>query len=364
MILCFVLNQLYKSGGVERTLHTRINQLKENHDIHLILLENKENDFYYGNLSDVSIYNLNLKFDREDNDKIKLTLKNFIKVTYAFFKIQKILWKIKPDFTTNVVSKLALFFLPFLFRTGVKVIEHHASFYESMPGKFSKLLINKFEKHIFLTEEELMYADFVYKSKFVIPNPVNANLENIIPYKKKLNRIIAAGRIVDIKGFDRLIKSWEIIYHDFPDWELEIYGEPNSAVLRNLEEYISNRNIKRIYINAARADIIHIMNESKIYAMTSHFECFPMVLLEAMSVEMLIISFDCPTGPRNIVNNNTGYLVENNNILSFAEHLRLSIIDEEISSVKASRAYLESNKYSLDIIINKWENFFKENSSN
>lgn len=363
MKICFIANQLYKPGGVERTLSCRLKELGRIFDVYLITLENGDNPFYFGNIPNITHINLNLKFDRKENDGFKLNTINIIKSQIAYFKLQSALMKIRPDYTVNVVGAHSFYLLPYMRFTGKKVLEHHASFYELPFRKFKKHRMNKFDYHIFLTKEECEIADFIYRKKVVIPNPVQIRDIEVIPYSFKKNRIIAAGRIVEIKGFDRLVKAWNMIYKDFPDWIVEIYGEPDKKVLNSLRSYINENSLEdSVHIKPPISNIEEIMNDSKIYAMTSHFESFSLVLVEAMSLGMSIVAFDCPTGPRNLINNDIGCLVENNDIQAFSLALKQAILNERASEILASNAMKQSEYYSIDNVISQWISFFKSNS--
>lgn len=363
MKLCFIVNQLYKQGGVEKTLYYRLKNLGNYHDIYLITLENGDRPFYFGALPNITHIDLNLKFSRKSNGSFQRDSLNILKSLIAYSKLQSVLLKIRPQFTINVVGAHNFYFVPHLLYTGKKVLEHHASFCEAYPNNLRKHVMKKFDYHIFLTEEECRLATFIKKNKYIIPNPIQVSNTVHIPYTLKKNRIIAAGRIVDIKGFDRLIEAWHIIHKDFPDWVVEIYGEADASVLKKLEEYIKENYLeKSVYIKKSTPDIIKIMNDSKIYAMTSHYESFSMVLVEAMSVGMSIVAFDCPTGPRNIIGNQTGLLVENNDIESFSIALKKAINDESNSKILASNAMKKSEEFSMGQVIDKWNKFFSVNS--
>lgn len=359
MKLCFIVNQLYKAGGIERTITQRLNELSKYYDVYLITLENANRSYFFGKPDGVKCIDLNLNFERRINGGFKKSTTNVNRSLRAYIKLQRTIQKIKPDFTINVIGMHSLFFLPYLSHTGLKVLEHHSSFYQSKVSKAKKYIYNKYEHHIFLTEEECNLADFIDKNKVVIPNPVQmVGIENI-PYKAKRNRIIAAGRVLDIKGFDRLIKAWATIHLDFPDWIIEIYGESDQNVLSELKGLITAHDLEdSFYIRPATPDILELINDSKIYAMTSNFECFPMVLLEAISLGALVVAFDCPTGPRNIIDNTNGYLVENDNIELYAQTLKQAILSDKKASHLAANGHRRSQNFALDKVIDKWKMFF------
>jgi len=359
MKICFIINQLYKSGGIERTITQRLNQLSKYHDVFLITLENGDRPYFFGELADVNCIDLDFNFERKANGGFKKSPTNINRSLRSYVKLQRTLKEIKPDFTINVVGTHSLFFLPYIPYTGIKVLEYHSSFYESKVSKAKKYIYNKYDQHVFLTEEERKIAGFIGKKKVVIPNPVQTDKYKNIPYENKKNRIIAAGRVLDIKGFDRLIKAWAVIHLDFPDWIVEIYGESDHEVLSKLKHLIITYDLENsFYIRPATLDILKLINDSKIYAMTSHFESFSIVLLEAISLGTLVVAFDCPTGPRNIIDNTNGYLVENDNIELYAKTLKQAILSDKKASLLAANGYIRSQDFALDKVIDKWKVFF------
>lgn len=359
MKLCFIVNQLYKPGGIERTITHRINELSKYHEVFLITLENGDRPYFFGDLTGAKCIDLNIDFEREINGSFKKSIANIHLSVQAYLKLQQTTQRIKPDFTINVIGTHSFWFLPYIPNIGLKVLEHHSSFYDSKFFKIKKYIFNKYDFHVFLTEEECCLASFIKKGKIVIPNPVQTNILDNIPYKLKKNRIVAAGRIVDIKGFDRLVEAWHIINSNFSDWIVEVYGEPDLEVLSKLKKLISDYNLESsFFIKPATKNIVNIINDSKIYAMTSHFESFSIVLLEAISVGTLVVAFDCPTGPRNIIDEKTGYLVNNDEIKRYAETLKYAITFENEASIIASNGYKKSQKFSLNEVMRKWNILF------
>lgn len=357
MKLCFVLNQLYKPGGIERTISHRVIELSKNHEIFIITMENGDNDFYFGKSEKVNYIDLNCNFQREANGRFKKNLSNILYSSLAFAKLQSIILKIKPDITINVVGTHSLLFIPLMSGTGKTVLEHHSSFSQLPIRKYKRKLMQQYDYNIFLTKEEADLASFLV-NRTVIPNFVTKNPE-VSEYSTRENKIIAAGRVVGVKGFERLIEAWYLICKNHPTWHLDIYGETEENTLKNLRELMNVLKMSdRVSFYPATPDITEIMLSSKIYAMSSHYECYPMVLLEAMSAGMLIIAFDCPTGPRNIINDDTGILIKDNDIKAFSEHLEGAINNEQQSRIMAKKAHSHSLNYSIEKVIGKWNDFF------
>src|SRR4051794_416100 len=149
-----------------------------------------------------------------------------------------------------------------------------------------------------------------------IPNSAPAGGDHRADPDAKL--VVAAGRLTRQKGFDRLLPAWALAAERHPGWQLEIFGAgPHEQRLQ--------RQIERLGIGASarlRGFSAHLEEEfarASLYVMSSRTEGFPMVLLEAMSVGLPVASFDCPTGPRDIITPGVdGYVVPDGDTLALA----------------------------------------------
>ena len=361
MKICYLVNQMYSPGGVERTLHNRLVELSKDYEVYLITIEQGKQPYYFGKISQVNYIDLDIKFERTNNIYMKKNFNNGFRVIQNYFKLMQVINKIKPDYVVSLSMGLTSYLLSFINYKGKLVYEHHASFYhlgfdKKPPHNFKTNIFNQYSKHIFLSEEEKKLASFIHAEKFVIPNPAPNNLPNIIPFCDKKNRIVAAGRYVEIKGFDRLLKAWNMIYLNCPNWTLEIYGDPDEIIYQRLKIYIAENHLEdRTFLIPSTNKILDIINDSKIYAMTSYFENFPMVMLEALSLGTINIAFDCPSGPRNIIDHETGYLVENDNIELYAQTLLRVIENTDEAKLKSLNALESSHKYALNNIVDRWK---------
>src|SRR5690606_12971472 len=107
-------------------------------------------------------------------------------------------------------------------------------------------------------------------------------------------------------------------------------------------------------------NIAEKMLESSIYVMTSHNECFPLVLLEAQACGLPIVSFNCPHGPKNIIKKDSGYLVEHYNNKEFADKLSTLMNDVNMRKSFGINARINSENFSKDKIMGLWINMFNE----
>ena len=141
----------------------------------------------------------------------------------------------------------------------------------------------------------------------VIPNftmmPV---AEDDMPREK---RVIAVGRLEWQKGFDRLIDLWAVVGKHYPDWRLDIFG---SGTLQNaLQQQIMSLGLEnQVSINSFTEHIREEYLRSSLFVLTSRFEGFSLVLLEAAQSGLPSVAFDCPFGPSDLIEDGqTGFLV-------------------------------------------------------
>lgn len=170
-------------------------------------------------------------------------------------------------------------------------------------------------------------------------------------------RIIAVGRLSWEKGYDRLLSIWNILSNKYHDWNLDIYGE--GELDNYLNTTISECNIKNIKIHNFTSELSKEYEKSSICVMTSYYEGFSLVLLEAMKSGVPCVSFDCPFGPSSIiVDNQCGFLIENGNINQFVDKLSILIEKEEIRKRFAIAAVARSKDFSVDRVMMLWKTLF------
>ncbi|MDP3967408.1 MAG: glycosyltransferase [Nocardioides sp.] len=132
--------------------------------------------------------------------------------------------------------------------------------------------------------------------------------------------VVAAGRLVPEKGFDRLVDAWAPVAAAHPGWALDIHGE--GALRRSLQERIDRAGLADVVrLRGYTADIGRVFSEASLFVMSSRREGFPMVLLEAMSTGLPLVAMDCPRGPGEIVTPANGLLVPDGDVVSLGAAL-------------------------------------------
>jgi glycosyltransferase involved in cell wall biosynthesis len=172
--------------------------------------------------------------------------------------------------------------------------------------------------------------------------------------------VVAAGRLSKQKGFDRLLRIWPGVVERHPDWELRIYGEGRAR--RKLERIIAKLGIGDSARLMGFAPRLHEeMARASVFVLSSRVEGFPMVLLEAMSVGLPIVSFNCPTGPRDVVREGIdGHVVPNGDGRALAAALSGLMADADRRRAFGAAAAEGILRYDVDTIAGRWEGLFDE----
>lgn len=202
------------------------------------------------------------------------------------------------------------------------------------------------------------------KTKWNLPEKTTV-IENSLPFyserKNELNRkdIISVGRMSEEKGYDRLLSIWAIVIKKHMDWTLHIYG--NGVMETQIKKWIKDKDLeKSIKLEGVYSNIYEKYMSSSIYVMTSYYEGFGMALAEAMACGIPCIAFDCPTGPRNIINNgNDGLLIEDGNISAFAAAVCNLIENDDYRRELGANAHKNIQRLSQRKIMEQWNNLFK-----
>lgn len=195
-----------------------------------------------------------------------------------------------------------------------------------------------------------------------IPNVI----ENI-PSDKKIaslreKRIVSVGRLSSEKGFMDLLKIFNIISNDYPEWHLDIIGDGNER--GKLEKYIKDSNIDdKVTLHGFRdKDYIYdILTKSSIYLMTSYTESFGIVLLEAMSCGLPCIAFSSAEGASEIITSGRdGYLIKNRNFSAYIKKVEDLINDYDMRKKIGNEGRRTVKRYTTDVVGKDWFNLLEE----
>ncbi len=361
MRILYLMDQMYLHGGAERILCQKINYLinHSGQEVHLITSEQQDRKPVY-DLDSALLWNdLGINYQR---DKSFFHPQNLFRTAKHFLRLRKVLKEINPDVIISVSISPEQYFLPFIHTNIPKIKEFHSSRFRFSPsGSKAKLerSLSRYDALVVLNEDERAFYN--NKNIIVIPNFTDFETSEFDSvYKEEI--VIAAGRIAPVKQFDELIRIWKPLAGKFPSWKLHIFGDGSPRIIDDLNALVQKLGLdKNVEIHASVSDLASQFAKASIYAMTSETECFPMVLLEAQSKGLAIVSYDCPTGPRHIVRNDrNGFLIENNNKQQFEEKLSLLMKDGQLRQEFAQNAIADAHHFTKEKVMAMWEKLFIE----
>ena len=253
--------------------------------------------------------------------------------------------------------------------------ERPASAPMSFRKKLFKFWINKLYKHItVLTQADKQYIGNRLKNIEVMPNPLFLKPIKVIPSKEKT--ALAAGRIDDwhYKGFDILLQAWSKIQDqgsELQEWWLKIAGAGNANSLNYLKSLLTDADwvqteggwkSEKYHVEflGFQKDMESLYKKSEIFILSSRYEGFGLVLIEAMSQGCAPIACDYKGRQREIIQDDSqGLCCEPDNIDKLTDAIKKMMIDEDYRKTVQQNAVERSNFYNLNHIISMWEVYLK-----
>ncbi|HEX8344898.1 MAG TPA: glycosyltransferase family 4 protein [Actinoplanes sp.] len=170
--------------------------------------------------------------------------------------------------------------------------------------------------------------------------------------------VVAAGRLSGHKGFDMLIDAFQVVHAKHPDWQLWMFG--SGAWKKKLTDQIEQAGLKgTAHLKGTTGHLDRQFAAASIFALSSRFEGLPMVLLESMAAGLPAVAFDCPTGPREVIEHGrTGLLVPAEDVAALAAGLCELIEDPARLRAMGAAALRGSEAYSIDTVKQSWERLY------
>ena len=231
---------------------------------------------------------------------------------------------------------------------------HKPGLKAAMPSQYKKL-----DAFVVLTEGARADYEKHLNGKVKLVKIPNSARELGAPADPDAKRVLAAGRLTRQKGFDWLIPAWAQVEAKHPDWELKICGEGKWR--ERIEAQVAEHGLQNVALPGNCDDMAAEMSNASIFALSSRFEGFPLILCEAMSKGMAPVAFDCPTGPAEMIRDGeNGLIVPLGDIDAFAAALNRMVEDDELRHRCGPAAAETGKNFKMEAIGPMWDELFRE----
>lgn len=391
--IAFCTPALYSTGGVERVVSFKASFFAEQlgYDVTIIVTEGRGRDCYFPLSDRVKVINFELGFE-------ELWRVSFLKKVFLYLIKQRQykrllkteLMRIRPDITISMLRR-EINFLTDIQDGSKKIGELHVNRanyrnFEANESNILKRLFAKFWMRSLVGKlrrlDQLVVLTDKSKASWpelsnvtVIPDPITILREKETVNSVKfavagkrgvgVNRVVTIGRYAYQKGYDLLLQAWAEIsrirdLENGEEWTLDIFGQGDQADYRQLMTELGI-DTDCCHLNGPIEDVVKVYQDSSIFVLSSRFEGFGMVLVEAMACGLPVVSFDCPAGPDEIITDGVdGLLVPSGDVHALAEKLMVLISDENLRRRLGQQARQTAQRYDMATLADQWTALFEK----
>jgi glycosyltransferase involved in cell wall biosynthesis len=246
----------------------------------------------------------------------------------------------------------------------VGIGQEHMNFHAHRPGLAADIR-RRYDRldvlSVLTNEDERDYGTLLRMPVVRIPNALPPMGGGMADGRAKV--VAAAGRLTPQKGFDLLIRAFAPVARRHPDWQLRIYGGGRERA--QLERMVAEHDLGgRVALMGAAQHLGDRLAEASVFALSSRFEGFGIVILEAMSKGLAVVSFDCPRGPGEIIDDGRdGVLVPPQDVDALSRALLAVIEDEPLRRRLAAAGVEKARSYDIAAVGALWDELLASHSS-
>lgn len=358
---------------MERVLLNKVSYLagKLQWDITVVTTDQKGRPAFYPFPSQVKMVDLGINYADDNHKNPLLKIAGYLRRRRRHRRaLTELLMRERPDVVVSLYPSESSF-IPSIDDGSKKVLElHYSKFFRIQYGRKGLLgmidrwrthedekIVGRFDRFVVLTNEDRGYWGDLPNME-VIPNAAMRLGDGRSDVMK--HRVLAVGRLDYQKGFDRLICAWELVQKSgkYKDWVLDIFGQGEWQGM--LQRMIDEKGLQEsLRINPPTKTIGKEYASSSLLVMSSNYEGFPMVMIEAMACGVPVVSFDFMCGPKDIIKQGqNGLIVNNGDVEGLADAMMRVMDDESFRKRLSQNALSVVSTYSEEAVMAQWTKLF------
>lgn len=354
--ICFVKYDMRDTSGGARVCANLANALSDRYEVHVVSICGESDDTFY-TLSEGVQYSVLIR----GSGRIRETIFKGSRLLHAYLKDNGI------DMAFAVGVSISPFIVNAVRGTKCKAVTcEHITCLDTFESNFTQRLCRRIGAKLSDTVVTLTPDDReAYIEKYSLSPEKVVSIYNWIDdslvseenvYNPKSRIIMSAGRIVPLKGIEKVIEVSRRLKDEFPEWQWHIYGTGEDEYVSKLRGAIEENGLGGfLKLMGGTNDIYSLYKNCGLFVLTSYSEGFSLVLLEAKAHRIPLVSFDCPTGPRNIIRDGVdGYLVQAYDVDALHDKIAECLSDEELRVRLSENAYGNMDKFYKSEIIERW----------
>ena len=373
MKLVYCIASLYNPGGMERVLLNKLRWFvaQGGYEILVVTTDQQGRPPFYTFPEQVRMVDLGINYSLDNGRPALQKIFSYFRKRHLHqARLNTLLKEERADIVVSLYPSESSF-IPDIRDGSKKVLELHLNRFFRLQYDRKGLLgladrfrswqdmqiARRFDKFVVLTREDANYWGDL-PNLAVIPNAALTVPE--VQHDSESRRVIAVGRLDYQKGFDRLLEAWALLPENLREsWSLDIFGQGEwETMLRELIITLGIEDSARI--NAPTGRIFEEYAASAFLVMSSHYEGFPMVMIEAMACGLPVVSFDFPCGPRDILQDGeNGLLVKEGDIAALASALAKAMSDNLLRASMSRKAVEVTQSFSEQTVMQQWAQCFQ-----
>lgn len=345
------------AGGIERVVSTIINKISKSYDCSILTFDDLPYFYHVNDKIMKSSLNVDSVLDMKSRARRIIQVSKLILL--AVIRLRKHFKNNNYDYvyTTHPLNHCILL-LAGINHKKIVIGEHGANNNYNLIYRLLKRVTYKY-CHAYCLPTR---SDYLFYREKGLPVKYTPHYKPELPYemhKQNSKTILCVGRLTADKQHLLLLKMWKNIINEIPfGWTLHIVGDGELKPI--LKDFINKNGLSQsVRLSDSTKNISKYYIDSSFFALTSKSEGFGMVILEALSFGLPIISFDCPSGPRDMINDNNGFLIQPGDEVLYQNTLVKLIKHEKLRKSLTLGALEFAANWNDDNITEHWRDVYK-----